>query len=99
MATNNNATAEGLREILFDALNRVINKEITPKEVESVCFISEQMIKTARVELEIYQEGNKEQENLRQHQLRMERERGDSIKMLSEAIDVVEEVEDEQKSL
>ena len=88
MPKNNNATAEGLREILFDALNRVINKEITSKEVESVCFISEQMVKTARVELEIFQESNKESENLRQHQLRMERERGDSIKMLSNAIDV-----------
>jgi len=95
MSKNNNATAEGLREILFDALNRVINKEITSKEVESVCFISEQMIKTARVELEIYQEGNRESENTRQHQLRMERERGDSIKMLSESIDTLEVVADE----
>ena len=91
---NKNATAEGLREILFDALNRVINKEITSKEVESVCFISEQMIKTARVELEIYQEGNKEQENLRQHQLKMEREHSDNIKMLSESIDTIEEEHD-----
>ncbi len=93
---NNNATAEGLREILFDTLNRVINKEITAKEVESVCFVSEQMIKTARVELEIYQEGNKEAENQRQHQLKMTREQGDSIKMLGSVMDgVVEEVEDE----
>ncbi len=95
MTKNNNATAEGLREILFDALNRVINKEITSKEVESVCFISEQMIKTARVELEIYQEQNKEEENKRQHQLRLAREQADSIKMLGDAIEIVEEVEDE----
>ena len=90
---NNNATAEGLRGILFDALNRVINKEISSKEVESVCFISEQMIKTARVELEIYQETNKEAENLRQHELKLEREKGDSIKRLNSTIDFIEEEE------
>ena len=89
--SKNNETAEGLRGILFDTLKKVINKEITPKEVESVCYVSEQIIKTARVELETYQEMNKEAENVRQHQLRMERERNESVKMLSEAIDLVEE--------
>ncbi len=95
MAKNNNATAEGLREILFDALNRVISKEITSKEVESVCFISEQMIKTARVELEIYQEGNREAENNRQHQLRIAREQSQSMALLGETIDAITEPHNE----
>ena len=88
---NNNATAEGLRKILFDTLNRVIDKEISSKEVESVCFISEQMIKTARVELEIFQEQNKEAENIRQHQLRMAKEGSENIKMIRDTIELVDE--------
>lgn len=89
-----NNTAEGLRNRLFEALDRVINKEITTKEVEGICFVSEQIIKTARVELEIYQETNKNEENKRQHELKLVRENQDSISLLTNVIDIVEEDKD-----
>lgn len=85
--SKDNATAEGLRSRLFDALDRVINKEITNKEVESICYVSEQIIKTARVELEIMQEANKNNENERQHQLKMSREQGNSIALLENVLE------------
>ena len=93
--TKNNSTAEGLRDILFNALNMVISKEISSKEVESICYVSEQIIKTAKVELETYQETAKEAENIRQHQLRMMREQQDSMRALENVIEVVEEMDNE----
>ena len=91
-----NNTADGLRSRLFDALDRVIAKEISQKEVESVCFVSEQIIKTARVELEIIQETNKNTENARQHQLKMTREQASSVKLLGDVLEAhVEDIQDE----
>lgn len=92
-------TAEGLRDRLFDALDRVINKEISQKEVESVCFVSEQIIKTARVELETLQEAHKEKENVRQHQLRMVREQQESVALLENVMDNVLDIEEGEDEL
>lgn len=87
-----NKTAEGLRSRLFDMLDLIIDKKISPKEVESACFMSEQIIKTARVELEIMQEYNREAQNRRQHELTMKREEKETIKLLESTI---AEIEDE----
>ena len=84
-----NNTADGLRDRLFEALDRVIDKKISNKEVESVCFVSEQIIKTARVELELMQEVNRDNENKRQHELRMVREQSESVKLIEGVLDVV----------
>ena len=91
----NSKTADGLRSRLFDALDKVIDKTISPKEVEAVCFVSEQIIKTARVELEIAQEQNRADVNRRQHELTLKREERESIKMLGNTIEaVIEDTED-----
>lgn len=82
-------TAEGLRDRLFDALDGLIEKRIKPNEVESICYISEQIIKTAQIELEISQEVNRSNELERQHILTMRREEKKTIKMLSDTIEVL----------
>ena len=91
-------TADGLRSRLFDALDRVINKEISGKEVENICYISEQIIKTALVELETFQEANKEKENIRQHELRIIRERQDAIELITETVKEAGYVEQEKEA-
>ena len=53
-----NKTAEGLRDRLFNALDGLIEKRIETKEVEAICYLSEQIIKTAQTELEISREMN-----------------------------------------
>lgn len=82
-------TAEGLRDRLFDALDGLIEKRIEAKEVESICYISEQIIKTAQTELEITMERNRALELERQHMLTMKREEKNSIKMLSNTIEAI----------
>ena len=52
-------TAEGLRDRLFDALDGIIDGSMSIEKVESVCFVSEQIIKTAKIELETMIEVNK----------------------------------------
>jgi hypothetical protein len=86
-------TADGLRDRLFDTLDALLDKKISTKEVESVCYVSEQIIKTARVELEIAQEHNRASELKRQHELTMKREEKEVIKLLESTIEasVVEE--------
>ncbi len=53
MVLRQNKTADGLRNSLFDCLDAVINKKISSKEVECVCAISEQIINSAKFELQI----------------------------------------------
>lgn len=77
-----NRTADGLRDRLFDTLDALIEKKIGKNEVESVCYISEQIIKTAQIELEFSREFNNSKERERQHELAMKREEKESIKQL-----------------
>ena len=46
-------TADGLRSKLFDVLDALIEDKISIEQVEAVCAVSDQIIKSARVELEI----------------------------------------------
>ena len=62
-------TADGLRSRLFDALDSLIEKKMSPQEVESICYLSEQIIKTANVELDLMRESNKEKKNERNFQI------------------------------
>jgi hypothetical protein len=56
-------TADGLRARLFDALDGIINKTMEAKDVESVCYCSEQILKIARFELE---------STIEQHKIKMQ---------------------------
>ena len=87
-------TSEGLRERLFDTLDALIAKKIGKSEVEAVCYISEQIIKTANVELEFAREMNRAKQDERSYQLAMKREEKDSIKLLGNAISYVEDLDD-----
>ena len=62
-------TADGLRSRLLDALDSLIEKKMSPQEVESICYLSEQIIKTANVELDLMRESNKEKKNERNFQI------------------------------
>lgn len=81
-------TADGLRSRLFDALDGLIDKKISSSEVESICYLSEQIIKTANVELDLMREANKDKEAERNYQITMKREEKKAITMLQDAIEV-----------
>ncbi len=92
-------TAAGLRDRLFDALDKVISKEISTKEVESICYVSEQIIKTARVELEEFQERNRADVNRRNHELTVLREEKESVLLLGNVIDAAVDMDDQDEML
>jgi len=83
----NNKTSAGLRDRLFDSLDLFIEKKITSKEIEGICYLSEQIIKTANIELEVLREENKANQLRAEHKLLMEKERAASAKLLGETID------------
>lgn len=89
-------TSEGLRDRLFDTLDALIEKRIGKSEVEAVCYVSEQIIKTAQIELEVAREINRNEELKRHHELAMKREEKESIKMLGTTINRTIEVLDEE---
>jgi len=62
-------TSKGLRDRLFGVLDGIIDGKVTPEQVESVCYVSEQMIKSARLDLEVEQERIK---MLRENEERMQ---------------------------
>lgn len=87
----NNKTADGLRSRLFDALDGLMDKKISAKEVESICYLSEQIIKTANVELDIMREVNKDKEAERHHLVTMKREEKAALALLKNTIEVCDE--------
>lgn len=52
-------TNDGLRSRLFDVLDGVIKGDVKIEQVEAVCALSDQIINSARVELEV-REGEEE---------------------------------------
>lgn len=90
-----NKTADGLRDRLFDALDAVIEKKISTKEVEAICYVSEQIIKTAQTELEIYREQTRREEIANNHTLAMKREEKETIKLLGKTIQSVEVLDED----
>ena len=82
-------TADGLRDRLFDTLDALIEKKIGKDEVEAVCYVSEQIIKTAHIELEFAREFNKNEELKRHHELSMKREEKNNIALLAKTIDSI----------
>lgn len=87
----NNKTSEGLRDRLFDSLDKFINKEISSKEIEGICYLSEQIIKTAKVELEFQQEMNSAARSERDHSLKIIKEQNAATELLKITLNKVEE--------
>ena len=86
-------TSEGLRERLFNALDLFIEKKISSKEVEGVCYISEQILKTASIELEFQREINSAKMAERRYLLEMKKEEKEAQKLLQDTLDMVVENE------
>ena len=53
MIERQNKTADGLRSRLFDTLDSLIDGKIDSEKVSGVCFISEQILKSAQLEFDI----------------------------------------------
>ena len=53
MITRQNKTADGLRHRLFDTLDALIEGKIKPSTVENICMVSDQILNSAKLELEI----------------------------------------------
>lgn len=90
-----NKTAEGLRDRLFDTLDALIDKKIGKNEVESICYVSEQILKTAHIELEIAREAQRAIESNRQHELQTKRENREATLLLSKTIEKIKDIDNE----
>jgi len=91
---DNNRTSQGLRDRLFTALDLFIDKKVTSKEIEGICYLSEQIIKTANVELEFQKTINEEKRNERDYLLKMKIEETAASERLQLTLQKVEELED-----
>ena len=47
------STSEGLRERLFATLDGVMNGTVKKEQVEAVCYISQEILKSAKVDLNL----------------------------------------------
>ncbi len=82
-------SSAGLRDRLFATLDAVIAGTVQKEEVEAVCFISQEILKSAKVDLEF--------EEMAQKKLRLqfdiEKERNEGIMMLGNVMSEVTEAE------
>ena len=81
-------SSAGLRDRLFTTLDAVIAGDIDKEQVEAVCYVSQEILKSARVDLEF--EAMAQEKLKLQH--RLEKEKNESLLMLSNIIEEVEEV-------
>lgn len=81
-------SSEGLRQRLFDTLDAVIEGKIEKEQVEAVCHLSQEILKSARVDLEFEE---KAMEKLKLNH-KIEQERQNSLALLSATIEDVVEV-------
>ena len=79
---DNNKTSEGLRIRLFDALDLFIAKKVTSKEIEGICYLSEQILKTASIELDFQRECNKRFCDEQEYNLRLKIEENEAAERL-----------------
>jgi hypothetical protein len=89
-----NKTADGLRDRLFDVLDGIIAGKLKKDDVEAICYTSEQILKSAQIELETFRERNKAVQAERDFQLKLAKEKEDSMVMLS---NILNEIEDEEE--
>jgi len=86
-------SSEGLRTRLFATLDAVIEGKVEKEQVEAVCHLSQEILKSARVDLEFEE---KAMDRLRlQHKLELEKNQ--SIALLTNVIDEAIEIEEETR--
>jgi hypothetical protein len=82
-------TSEGLRNRLFLALDQYIEKKISAKDVEGICYLSEQILKTAQIEIDIQKAVEDAKRSEREFNLRLKKEEREANLLLKETIDKV----------
>ena len=82
-------SSAGLRDRLFTTLDAVIAGDIDKEQVEAVCYVSQEILKSARVDLEF--EAMAQEKLKLQH--RLEKEKNESLLMLSNIIEEAVEAE------
>lgn len=92
-------TAEGLRDRLFNALDAVIEKKISKEDVESICYVSDQILKTARHELDVFIEFERVEKQKREDKRIEKKEEKESVLMLKSTIDKCCELTNEKETL
>jgi len=95
MINRQNKTADGLRERLFDTLDALIKNEVSGAKVDSVCMLSDQILKSAKLELEIELEKERIVKDKREFDREDARIARESFLQLSENISEIIVVEDE----
>lgn len=85
-------TSSGLRDRLFATLDGVIAGKVEKEQVEAIVFLSQEILKSAKVDLEFEA---KAQERL-QLQFKIEQERRESVNMITNIID---DIGDEDEKL
>lgn len=91
-------TADGLRDRLFDALDAVIERKLGKDEVESICYVSEQILKTARHELEVFQESSRVEKQKRDDERAIKKEEKEALLMLKNTISATLDICDEKEA-
>ncbi len=87
-------TAEGLRSRLFDTLDGLIEGKIKTEVVSNVCFISEQILNSAKLELEIEIERERIAKDKREFEYTKLIEASKMIEHVSDSIVDLEEVDE-----
>ena len=82
-------SSAGLRDRLFATLDAVIAGEVKKEQVEAVCFISQEILKSAKVDLEF--EAMAQEKLKLMHKL--EKEKNEGIALLSNVIEECIEIE------
>ena len=91
MINRQNKTADGLRSRLFDTLEALIDGTCTWEKVSNVCFISEQILNSAKLEFEIEIEREKVAKEKREFEKDQQIVANNQIIALTEKINVLTE--------
>jgi hypothetical protein len=82
-------TADGLRSKLFDTLDALIQDKISLETVEAVCAISDKIIASSKVELDIFRERERVAKELREDELKLLMHKDAVVEKLKGVIDVI----------
>jgi hypothetical protein len=58
-----NRTSQGLRDILFDEIEKLQGKDADPGKAMAVAHLARQIVNTAKVEMEFHREMNRDKPN------------------------------------
>ena len=84
-------TAEGLRDRLFNALDLYIAKKVSAKEIEGICYLSEQILKTSNIELDFQRQRDEQTRFDKRSLLELKKEENIAAELLQITLKKVEE--------